>query len=44
MKRWLLAASLFTVCLSTAPAADRVADAHASAARELLTQSGVKGG
>jgi len=44
MKRWLLAASLYTVCLSTAPAADRVTNAHASAARDLLTQSGVKGG
>ena len=44
MKRWLLAASLYAVCLSTAPAADRVTNAHASAARDLLTQSGVKGG
>ena len=44
MTRWLLAASLYTVCLNTAPAAGRVTNAHASAARDLLTQSGVKGG
>ncbi len=44
MKHWLLAASIYAVCLSTAPAADRVTKAHASAARDLLTQSGVKGG
>jgi len=44
MKRWLLAASLYMVCLSSVPAADRAPDAHTSVARNLLTESGVKGG
>jgi len=44
MKRWLLAASLYMVCLSTAPAADRVADTPTTVAREVLTESGVQGG
>ncbi len=37
MKRWLLAAYLYMVCLSSVPAAD----VPASVSRTILTESGV---
>jgi len=44
MKRWLLATSLFTACLSTAPAEGSAPDTPAAVASKVLTGSGVKGG
>ena len=41
MKRWLLAASLYMACLSTAPAEGSAPDTPAAVARKLLTKSGV---
>ena len=44
MKHLLLATSLFTTCLSTAPAEGSAPDTPAAVASKVLTESGVKGG
>ena len=44
MKHWLLATSLFTACLSTAPAEGSEPDPPAAVASKVLTGSGVQGG